>query len=380
MIDTVDRPKPMRRLLNRTVPALLTTATIAGAGFAVMSGSAFLNARAEGTDLAVAAEPTPVTVRALRLEPGFSSTRSFLGQVEPAQTADLSFELAGKLTEIAVEEGDSVQRGDVLARQDTGLLEAELTRLQASRAALEAELAFADAALARRAALKERGFSPAESFDQAQATRNALAARIRETDAAMDATRLRIAKSTLHAPFDGRIGARVQDTGATVAAGQPVLRVLQDGTAVIRVGLPVWTDVAESADLTVAIAGTEVAARVIGTRPDIDPATRTRTVLLEAALPSGASFGQTVTMTLPRQVEETGAWVPVQALREGAQGVWTVYTVDAASRVRPAAVEILHMDAERAYVRGSFQDGDQLIAVGPHRVTPGQIVHVAKES
>ena len=60
------------------------------------------------------------------------------------------------------------------------------------------------------------------------------------------------------------------------------------------------------------------------------------------------------------------------SLREGMQGLWTVLMVDPSDTVRSAAVELLHVEAQRAFVRGSFPEGALLIAQGPHRVTPGQ--------
>ncbi|MCA8883543.1 MAG: efflux RND transporter periplasmic adaptor subunit [Rhodobacteraceae bacterium] len=367
---------PTRR---RLASLLITAATLAGAGIAVTQGAALISARAAATDLAIAASPTPVAVQRLVEVPGFVTQRAFLGQVEPAQTAELSFELSGKLSRIVADEGQAVRRGDLLARLDTQLLEAEQRRLEAARDAQAAELRFAEAALSRRTALNERGFAPAESSDQARATRDALIARMAETDAGLEAVRLRIEKSELHAPFDGWIGARLQDTGAALAAGQPLFRLLQNDRAVIRVGLPVWIapeDLLHRDDLTVTLGGQTLAARVHAIRPDVDPATRTRTVLLHVDTAAGAAFGQTAVLHLPRPIDVAGAWVPLGALREGTQGVWTVFVVDPESRVRPAAVEILHSEADRAFVRGSFQDGALLISDGPHRVTPGQTVRV----
>ena len=54
--------------------------------------------------------------------------------------------------------------------------------------------------------------------------------------------------------------------------------------------------------------------------------------------------------------------------------------VDDEDRVRSAAVEVVYSDADRAYVRGSFQNGTQLIKEGPHRVAPGQSVRVTEGS
>ncbi|WP_193141279.1 efflux RND transporter periplasmic adaptor subunit [Meridianimarinicoccus sp. MJW13] len=376
MTQSTSSSSRARRAARRAATILLTTSTVFGAGYAVRTGAQVLTMRAEATQPDDVAAATPVSVAPLTILPGFETQRRFLGQVEPAQTAELSFELGGRIVEILVDEGATVARGTALARLDTALIEAEQTRLQAARAALEAELTFAEASLSRRSALKDRGFSPTEQLDQARATRDALQARIAETDAAIAATRLRLEKSVLTAPFDGRIAARRVDTGTTVAAGQGVVQLMEDDRLVVRVGLPVWADPAALTDLTVSIAGRDLPAKVQTVRPDIDPVTRTRTLLLSVQSDGAPVLGQTAVLTVTRQVAMAGAWVPLRALREGTQGVWTVFTVDADNRVRPAAVELLHSEADRAFVRGSFPDGARLIQAGPHRVTPGQLVRV----
>jgi len=66
--------------------------------------------------------------------------------------------------------------------------------------------------------------------------------------------------------------------------------------------------------------------------------------------------------------------VPVDALREGAPGVWTVLVLDDDSVVQAAPVEILHAEADRVFVSGPLRDGLSVISAGAHRVTPGQQV------
>ena len=63
------------------------------------------------------------------------------GSVESPTTASLHFKGSGQLTALNVAAGDTVQAGTVLARQDTGILEAQLQQAIAAQAAQEAQLA-----------------------------------------------------------------------------------------------------------------------------------------------------------------------------------------------------------------------------------------------
>ncbi len=65
--------------------------------------------------------PTPLAVSVMRLDrqQQYQQSRTYLGRVEPARRARIGFELAGELATIRVDEGASVQRGDVLATLNT---------------------------------------------------------------------------------------------------------------------------------------------------------------------------------------------------------------------------------------------------------------------
>lgn len=376
MTDPKNPPTILRRIVRRTGIVVVSAGVLAGAVFAVGLGAGIIAERAQATEPAIVAEATPVSVRRLEIINGFSVMRSYVGQIEPSQTADLSFEFGGRLAEILVDEGAEVTKGQVVARLDTDLLRADKTGLQATRDALGAQLKFANQSLDRSLELQKRGFAPEERLDQARATRDELVARIAETDSALETVQIRLGKSNLTAPFDGLIGLRAMDTGATVTGGQAVVRLLQTKAPIFRVGLPLSIQPQELADLTVQIGGTQYPAALDQVRPDIDPTTRTRTALITVDVDAQTAYGQTARLIVDRTIETPGAWVPLRALREDTGGLWSILLVGDDMIVRPAAVELIHADADKAYVRGSFQTGAQLIDTGPQRVTPGQYVQI----
>ncbi|MFW6299355.1 MAG: efflux RND transporter periplasmic adaptor subunit [Oceanicaulis sp.] len=77
-------------------------------------------------------------------------------------------------------------------------------------------------------------------------------------------------------------------------------------------------------------------------------------------------------------IEENGALeISVGLLAEGRRGLWSVYVLepeDAAFRLEPRPVEILHSEAERVYLTGAVEEGARILSAGVHRVTPGQRV------
>ena len=80
-------------------------------------------------------------------------------------------------------------------------------------------------------------------------------------------------------------------------------------------------------------------------------------------------------LVLEQEVSMRGGWVPMEALKEGQRGAWTVLrlepgTAGTTMAVREA-VEVLDTRGDMAYVRGTLPDGSRLIREGIHRVTPG---------
>lgn len=364
-----------RRLAKQTLKATITLGVVGLSGVAVLSSVSILNIRAEAVPDPVAAPPVPVSVAALKLEDGYSLPRRFVGQIEARSTVSLSFELGGKLAELPVEEGYIVESGQLIARLDTDLLQAEMTRLKAARAASSAQLEFAQSRLTRAEQLQTQGFTSTETLDQARAGRDELTNRIAEIDALLAAVEINIAKSALYAPFSGQIAAQAAEVSETIGAGQQIVTVIETAVPELRVGLPLSIDAAQLSDVSVVIAGVTVPATLKWLRPDIDPVTRTRIGLFSLTYETPIIFGQSAALLLDTEVVTEGAWIPVDALQSGEGSVWTVLMVRG-DALDTAAVEILHIEGDRAYVRGTFEDGARIVTAGAHRVVSGQTVTV----
>ena len=363
------------RLAKLTVRATVSLGVVGLLGLAILSAVSVLNSRASAVPDPAAAPAVPVSVAALTLEQGYSVPRRFVGQIEARSTVSLSFELGGQLSELPVEEGDGVEKGDLIARLDTDLLHAEMTRLKAGRAASFAQLEYAQSRLKRAQKLQTQGFTSTETLDETLAARDELTNRIAEIDALLAAVEINIAKSALYAPFSGRISAQAAEASETIGAGQQIVSLIETAVPELRVGLPLSLDADALADVSVAVGEVVLPATLKWLRPDIDPITRTRTGLFSLSTGRPVVFGQTAALLLETHVAAQGAWVPVDALQSGEGSVWTILIVDG-DTLDTAAVEILHIDANRAYVRGTFEDGARIVTAGAHRVVSGQKVTI----
>jgi RND family efflux transporter MFP subunit len=374
-----DREKSgIRTALRRGLTLVLTVAILGVAGAAVLAGLAFLSAESAPAPGSFAPR-TPVGAMQVEFTEGYTVTRRFTGQVEAAARTDLGFEFGGRVTEILVEEGDLVPAGTILARLDTSALIPERAALEAELAALAADAELARRTLARNDALTERGVRSVAAQDDARLALVRIEAGMAATQARIAGVDVRLDKSALAAPFAARIGARLADPGQTAAAGQTVLVLFDAGSARARVGLP--PDLAATLSpgdaVSVEIGGTAHIATIRQIRPDLDPSTRSRSVVLTLPAADVPALGDTVALIFDQTVAATGFWAPLSALREGVRGSWSVMALEArpeGDRTLPAAVEVIHSDGARVFLHGALPPGARIIAEAPDRVAPGQLV------
>ncbi|MGJ3261932.1 MAG: efflux RND transporter periplasmic adaptor subunit [Salinarimonas sp.] len=377
--------------LRRVLSIVLQIGVVAATGAGVVAGVGVLQQRADARTPVARAEPAPLPVSVTRLarESGYEVEDRFLGRLEPARAADLAFERPGLVVAVLVEEGDVVAAGAPVARLDVAALEAERTRLLAQRDQIVAALDLARRTLERQEALGDAGHASTQRLDEARLSAAVEAARADEIAAAIARLDVDLDKSTVRTPFAGTIAARSVDEGAVVAAGTPVVSLMESGAPRARIGLSpeAASGLAPGDRARLVIDGASVPARLVALRPDLAPATRTVTALFAPERPPAAAFGATVELRLPRRVQAPGYWLPVAALSEGRRGTWSVLVAEpsadgppdgAPARIVREAVEVLHVADERAFVRGTLKRGAALVAGGAHRVAPGQAVVLAQ--
>ncbi|WP_036258031.1 HlyD family efflux transporter periplasmic adaptor subunit [Methylocapsa aurea] len=187
------------------------------------------------------------------------------GRIE-AEEIDISTKFAGRIAQLAVQEGDMVAPGQVIARMDTRDLEASLKKAEAqvlqgrrnleeARALVaqqETEVTLAKAEFERASALLKRGFTTRQAFDQRQQALNsanakaiAARARVNQAEYALEAAQhevelyeVNIADNTLIAPREGRIQYRIANVGEVLPVGGKVFTMLDIADVYMNVYLP----------------------------------------------------------------------------------------------------------------------------------------------
>ncbi|MEO1475655.1 MAG: efflux RND transporter periplasmic adaptor subunit [Pseudomonadota bacterium] len=335
---------------------------------------------AEGPAVATSTPPPVIVVaETVRYEESLQLEERFAGIVQPQRTSQLGFSAGGRIATIAVDVGDRVRSGQLLARLDTRDLRAQLAAAEANIVEARANYNIAQTTVQRQQTLLDRGHVSQQRVDEAQATANAAAARIEATKAQADTLKVTIDLAAIRAPYAGTITARMGDEGAIASPGLTLLELVESDALEARIGLPekAAATLIEGETYELIAATGPVAAKLRADTGVIDPSRRTISAVFDILEPGSVAAGAVVRLPLDQSVDEGGFWVPLTSLSEAQRGLWSVYAIEQSGSgyvVAPRLVEIVHSDADRAFVRGTLEDGEQFVGDGLQRLVPGQPV------
>jgi len=163
--------------------------------------------------------PPTIPIHATPVSRGdFPVTLSGLGTVQAWNSVTVRSRVDGQVEKIDFEEGQPVKAGDVLVELDARPFQAALDQATAKIAQDQANLASAEADLARTTTLVTPGYATKQLFDQQTATVNQLKALIKADEAAQDNAKVNLSYTTIRAPISGRLGLRTIDIGNIVHA------------------------------------------------------------------------------------------------------------------------------------------------------------------
>ena len=219
-----------------------------------------------------AAPPESISSAVVR-ETSWQDTLDAIGSITAVQGVNVTTEIAGTISEIAFESGAVVSKGDLLVRLDTSSEEAQLR-------AVESQLELNRLNAERMRTLRAASTVSASDLDTAEAT-------LKESQASADAIRATIAKKTIRAPFDGKLGIRLVNLGQYLDTGKPIVSLQSLSPVYADFSLP-QQDLQqlkpglEVKVTTDAYPDVEFKGRLTAINPDLDESTRS--VRLQATL------------------------------------------------------------------------------------------------
>ena len=332
-------------------------------------------------------ETAPDPVRAVRTLTVSSQTAGgayeYAGEVKPRTESRLSFRVGGKMLKRAVDLGDTVRAGQVLAQLDPQDLRLGQDAARAAVAMAQAGYDQNSADFKRYKDLHDQGFIGPAELDRRDMALKTARAQLDQARAQSSVQGNQASYAALLADASGVITGIDVEPGMVVAAGTPVLRLAHDGPRDVVFSVPedkvslVKAMAAQPGRFKVRMWGADAPALPATIREisaAADPVTRTFLIKADVGSASGMRLGQTATvsMELPQVAGVTK--LPLSALRED-QGKSTVWLVDRGNMtVRSQVVTLAGADGNEAVISSGLAPGQVVVTAGVHVLNPGQKV------
>ncbi len=287
------------------------------------------------------------------------------GTIIANEEVDIRSEVSGRVTAINFHEGQYVRKGSNLLRINDVDLQAQLQKLNFSKKLAETNEA-------RQKKLLEKEAISRQEYDIVQTNLNSVLADIENLNA-------QLAKTIIHAPFDGTIGLRHISVGSYISPASPIATLTNMNPAKIDFSVPAKyaRQVGRGSRVQFTVEGSN--AQRIGTvyavEPKVDPATRT--LLLRAVSPNPNHAlvpGSFARIELVLSARGNAISIPTEALipEQNGQKVFVVRNHKAES----VPVEIGLRTDRSVEIRKGLHTGDSLITSGIQLVKPGGEVEV----
>jgi RND family efflux transporter MFP subunit len=243
----------------------------------------------------------------------------------PKLDAIVSSPVAGRVAQVAVDEGDRVAAGALLAVIEDPALGAGSVEARAAVDGARAQLAAAEQEVARQQRLVDTGIGARKDLDDARAKQAAAAADVSAATARAGLAGAQLARREIRAPREGvvlhlqrRVGESVDGTAATPIAEIADLRVLELHAQAPPGALRPLRD-GMAAQVQVMGADAPVAGTVVRVAPAVDPATMLGMVRIALASSDGIQVGTAASGRIAI-ARRDGLRIPPGALRRSMVG------------------------------------------------------------
>jgi membrane fusion protein (multidrug efflux system) len=325
-----------------------------------------------------APQATPVTITpvvAMEIEERIEAT----GQLVARDHAQIAAEVAGRITEILVEEGASVRAGEPVLAIDPERRNLERDSARAHVDEARAQLREQERAYERVAELRERGVASETQREQAETGQKLARSRLAAAEAELGVLERALRDASVAAPFDGLVAQRFVSRGEYVTPGQQLFELVALDPIEVEFHLPEVDSsrvaTGQTVDLRVAPFPDETFdGQVTVVSPTIDPRSRTLRVKAQLANPDGRlrpglfariDLGVALRPDVPMVLEET-------VLRR-AEGSIVFRAVDG-NRVERVAVETGVHQGGYVEVLSGLSPGDLVVSRGGDRLAEGQAI------
>jgi membrane fusion protein (multidrug efflux system) len=283
-----------------------------------------------------------------------------VGSILSNESVNIKPEVSGKINFIGFEEGKHVEKGDILFKLDSELLDAEYQEIQAN-------YDYANLQYERAKRLKKDGVIPVEEFDErlraylnAKSRLNTLATRLR--------------KHKLTAPFGGRVGSRMVSIGDYVAVGTPLVHIEDLSLVKVEFYIPQrYIHKIKNGQL-VRVAVEPLSQIYEGTiyliDPRVDPETRSAVVRAKVKNPDDVLRpGMFCTVAIVIEKKGNSLMVPEEAVVSRGEKHFLYLTEEGKAVMRQVSLGLF--SEGKVEIASGLNPGEQVVVSGIQKLAPG---------
>ena len=305
------------------------------------------------------------------------------GEVVARTQTNLSFRFAGRLKERAVDIGDHVVKGQLLAKLDPEEQRVARVSAEADLDLAKSQLVQATRNLERQRILFSNASTPRSALEKAEEAARVAQSNVDRAEVGLTTAEEQLSHAELRAKSDGTITAVGAEIGQLVQPAQAVFGVAEDDGRDVKLQvsepLLLQADFNEGAPVEVGLlADPQVKARGIVREfaPSVDPSTGTVSIKIALQdVPSRMSLGATVIVAADaRSSGPAKATLPAQALTiDGRKpAVWVVDRQTRQVSLRPVKVDRYLNDS--VILDSGVEDGDAVVVAGVQLLHSNQTV------
>lgn len=170
-------------------------------------------------------ELAPADVATVSLQ-ALSRSLPLSGSLSPLVQTTVKAKVAGELLEVVAREGQSVRRGEVIARIDIRNLRAQYDSQSAALEKARADLSLAKTNRDNSTVMLREKFISKNAYDSAESAYEAAAASVRVAEAQARLAQIGLDDAVVRAPIDGIVSRRMVEPGEKVSPDTPLLAIV----------------------------------------------------------------------------------------------------------------------------------------------------------
>lgn len=320
---------------------------------------------------------------------GGSRIRTLTGVAQAGMESKLSFKVPGTVKELPAHVGDTIRKGQLIAKLDDTDYKLQHQQAEAGLSQAQAQARNGAANYDRVRTLWENNSVSRSNLDAARAANESAQAGLKSAEKQLELARLQLSYTGLIAPVNGSIAAVNIELNENVQAGLPVVILTSDSQIEVRLSIPeiLISQIKEGANVTAAfdaIPGKEFPAEVleVGVASTGVGTTFPVTVRLnkkDEAIRPGMTAS--VAIKFESRDERERFIVPSHAVVEDHLGRF-VYVVEPLAdapgygTVQRHTVTVGEITADGLEIFEGLSDGDLVVTAGVSRIKTGQKVRI----